>query len=108
MTNTYSLTTHIRYQRLLDLKIKDIARIKIMRVLTNLPLHLQLLLASSRRLSAGPVVSGFDSAAPTRFWFFCALSKFSVESLINIVWISRNINLTTIQNTKTEINYIVF
>jgi beta-lactamase superfamily II metal-dependent hydrolase len=41
--------------------------------------------ASSRKFSAGPVVSGSDSAAPTRFWFFCALSKFSVESLINIL-----------------------
>jgi hypothetical protein len=58
--------------------------------------------ASSRRLSAGPVVSGSDSAAPTRFWFFCALSKFSVESLISIVCTSRDINLTTV------INYVMF
>jgi hypothetical protein len=29
--------------------------------------------ASSRKFSAGPVVSGSDSAAPTRFWFFCAI-----------------------------------
>ena len=78
-----------------------------MRVLTNLPLHVRLLLASSRKLSAGPVVSGSDSAAPTRFWFFCALSKFSVESLIILIWTSRNIYLTVIQNIKTVTNYIV-
>ena len=80
-----------------------------MRVLTNLPLHLRLLLPSSRKFSAGPVVSGSDSAAPTRFWFFCALSKFSVESLISSIWTLWNINITSLSiNQRLQLQYISF
>ena len=65
-----------------------------MRVLTNLLFLFTFPAASSRKFSAGPVVSGFDSAASIRFRFFCALSNFQLNHLSLLFGHQRIIDFT--------------